>query len=154
MPELGLLGSVRGALSNERPYRECGKLVIHKQARSERFFAITRLPIAQNGPKFSAKIGLVRLASEFSHSLFEICTNLTAYVDVAVLTKRGIKSCFVALCHASVGDGACQFFQRGAMGRDRLLKTRRPALLLPEPCERSAEIHLRHRPLERNARAG
>ena len=25
MPELGLLGSVRGALSNERPYRECGK---------------------------------------------------------------------------------------------------------------------------------
>jgi hypothetical protein len=25
VPELGLLGSVRGALSNERPYRECGK---------------------------------------------------------------------------------------------------------------------------------
>ena len=24
MPELGSLGSVRGALSNERPYRECG----------------------------------------------------------------------------------------------------------------------------------
>jgi hypothetical protein len=24
VPELGLLGSVRGALSNERPYRECG----------------------------------------------------------------------------------------------------------------------------------
>jgi hypothetical protein len=23
VPELGLLGSVRGALSNERPYREC-----------------------------------------------------------------------------------------------------------------------------------
>ena len=23
MPELGSLGSVRGALSNERPYREC-----------------------------------------------------------------------------------------------------------------------------------
>jgi hypothetical protein len=25
VPELGLLGSVRGALSNERPYRECEK---------------------------------------------------------------------------------------------------------------------------------
>ena len=27
MPELGSLGSVRGALSNERPYRECGNCI-------------------------------------------------------------------------------------------------------------------------------
>jgi hypothetical protein len=41
--------------------------------------------------------------------------------------------------------------QRGAIGRDRLLKTRRPALTLFERGERIAEIVLRRRPVERNA---
>ena len=53
MPELGSLGSVRGALSDERPYRECeNSRFARKRARSERIFAIGQLLIAQNGPNF------------------------------------------------------------------------------------------------------
>ena len=53
MPELGSLGSVRGALSDERPYRECeNSRFARKRARSERIFAIDRRLIAQNAPNF------------------------------------------------------------------------------------------------------
>jgi hypothetical protein len=43
------------------------------------------------------------------------------------------------------------FLKRRPVGRHRLLKPRRPALPLPEPRERGAEIVLRHRPLKRHA---
>ena len=43
------------------------------------------------------------------------------------------------------------FLQSRAVGRDRLLEPRRPALPPPERLERSAEIVLRPRPLERHA---
>jgi hypothetical protein len=33
MPESGTYGSVRGALSNERPYRDCGLLAMTWEAR-------------------------------------------------------------------------------------------------------------------------
>ena len=46
------------------------------------------------------------------------------------------------------------FLQRLAIGRDRPLQPRRPALPLPERQERIAEIVLRPRPLKRNALAG
>src|SRR5262249_3527567 len=42
----------------------------------------------------------------------------------------------------------------GAKSRTRLLKTLRPALPLPKPEKRKAEIVLRHRPIERNPLAG
>jgi hypothetical protein len=42
------------------------------------------------------------------------------------------------------------FLKRGAIGRDRLLKTRRPALALSERKERPAQIVLRLRPLQQN----
>jgi len=41
VPELGLLGSVRGALSNERPYRECeNPTKFCNRARGAKFLAI------------------------------------------------------------------------------------------------------------------
>jgi hypothetical protein len=43
------------------------------------------------------------------------------------------------------------FLQRRAVGRDTLLKARRPALPPPELRERDAEIVLRRRPVERHA---
>ena len=36
MPELGSLGSVRGALRNERPYRECEKSPLGRKVRIPR----------------------------------------------------------------------------------------------------------------------
>ena len=44
-------------------------------------------------------------------------------------------------------------FQRRAVGGDRLLEPRRPALPLAKALERSAEIVLRLRPVERAARS-
>ena len=48
---------------------------------------------------------------------------------------------------------ACPFLQRLAIGHNRLLELPRPALPLPKHPERSAEIHLRQRPIERNTLA-
>jgi hypothetical protein len=56
VPELGLLGSVRGALSNERPYRECeNSWLTRKRARSERFFCDQSASDRSKRPKISRK---------------------------------------------------------------------------------------------------
>jgi hypothetical protein len=58
------------------------------------------------------------------------------------------------LCQPAWGGFAGPFLQCRAIGRDRLLQTRRPVLPLPERLERIAQIHLRPRPLEWRALAG
>ena len=60
---------------------------------------------------------------------------------------------FCVVAHWSGTRSRVIFLQRLAIGRDRLLELRRPALPLAEPLERIAEIVLRRRPVERHALA-
>jgi hypothetical protein len=60
---------------------------------------------------------------------------------------------FCIVAHSS-GARAGHFLQRRLVGGDGLHHPRRPALALAERLERSAEIHLRPGPFERQERAG
>ena len=58
----------------------------------------------------------------------------------------GVHPLLCVSAHCSGTRSRVLILKRGAIGRDRLLKTRRPALALSKPKERTAQIVLRVRP--------
>ena len=71
MPELGSLGSVRGALRNERPYRECGNSATVTRGRN--FVAYNRAD-----PKKSRNSVLCATIGSFASSFRTVCKSFGA----------------------------------------------------------------------------